>query len=109
MQKNLTEDKLYKANLEKNSMPNRFKKDDLIGRIRKGIDAEGKKRELFWPKVAELRILGLRLPIYSQLPRFTRDKGNSINERIKSYYGAVEIVGKKVYSLRNTDSLEELM
>ena len=109
MQKNLTEDKFYKVNLEENSMLNKFTKDDLIGRIRKGIDNEGKTRELFWPKVSELRILGLRFPIYSQLPQFTRDKGNSINERIKSHYGAVEIIGNKVYSLRSTFSLEELM
>tara|TARA_Y100000296_G_scaffold86583_1_gene126812 strand:- start:2166 stop:2495 length:330 start_codon:yes stop_codon:yes gene_type:complete len=109
MQKNLTEDKVYKANLEENSMSNRFTKDDLIGRIRKGVDAEGKKRDLFWPKIGELRILGLRLPIYSQLAKFRRNKNKSLNERIQNYYGAVEIVGKKVYLSRTTDSLEELM
>lgn len=90
-------------------MINRLPKDDLIGRIRKGIDAEGNKRDLFWPKVAELRVLGLRLPIYSQLPRFTRNKDKSLNERIQSYYGNVEIVGKKVYLSRTTDSLENLV
>ena len=62
MQKNLTEDKVYKPNMAKNSMLNRLPKDDLIGRIRKGIDDEGNKRDLFWPKVSELRVLGLRLP-----------------------------------------------
>lgn len=90
-------------------MSNRFTKDDLIGIIRKGIDAEGNKRELFWPKVAELRLLGLRLPIYSQLPQFTRDKDRALNERIQSHYGNVEIVGKKVYLSRTTNSLEKLV
>jgi hypothetical protein len=116
MQKNLTEDKVYKPNMEKNSMLNRLPKDDLIGIIRKGIDDEGNKRDLFWPKVTELRILGLRLPIYAQLPKFTRNKDNpdstgkvSLNERIKTYYGNVKTVGTKVYLSRTIDSLEELM
>jgi hypothetical protein len=83
--------------------------DELIGKIAKGIDADGNERDLFWPKVEEIKVLGFRIPLYASEPRFTRNKRTTLYDRIRKFYGFERIIVKKnkVYGIKRVTSKEE--
>ena len=70
--------------------------EDLIGK--KGTTtSEGIKQEVLFPKAGIYKILGIKIPVYSPLPKFTRLNRGSIDSRIENYYGKVDIIKNKVY------------
>ena len=83
--------------------------DDLIGRIAKGIDNDGNERDLFWPKVGERKVLGMRFPKYALTPRFRRNDISDLQSRITRFHGLAGIYVKKgkVYGIRRKISKEK--
>jgi len=110
MQKNLTEDKLYKPTMEKNSMLNRLPKDDLIGKLDKILE-NGEIKEIFRPVwtvgeydrdwnfdlVRLTNIFGRPKYVPIELAQFRR--GDAREKALRNYKNS-EFIGKKLYKNR---------
>jgi len=99
MQKNSTEDKTYKRITWNKTMKRSL--DDLIGK-KKTIKIDGKPRDVMFPYARKnISIFGIKLPLYSPIPKFTRSNRGSIDSRIENYYGKVDIVKNKIYKRKD--------
>lgn len=76
--------------------------DDLIGKKRTIKLEDGSSQEVMFPYTRRnLNLFGIKFPIYSPIPKFTRSDRGSINRRIENYYGKVDIVKNKVYKRKD--------
>ena len=99
MQKNLTEDKVYKLITQNRTMKRSL--DDLIGK-KKTIKIDGKPKDVMFQYThIDLTIFGFKIPIYSSIPKYTRSGRGSTDSRIKNDYGNVEFVKNRVYKIRD--------
>jgi len=75
--------------------------DDLIGK-KKTIKLDGKPQEVMFPYTRRnVKLFGIKFPIYSPIPKFTRTDRGLIDRRIENYYGKVDIVKNKVYKRKD--------